>query len=138
MKELLTGANLFSVAPNRQSIAATLRRPDPGMEPNVQTRFALIKADTHEIIELPSTATVRRLLYSHDLVSFQVTWSPDSTKLLFTRGEEMWIVNANDTGLQRLMEGYAPQWSPDGVHIAFLRSPQREVYELWAMRVETA
>jgi Tol biopolymer transport system component len=45
-------------------------------------------------------------------------------------------VNSNDTGLQRLTEGYAPQWSPDGRHIAFLRSPQPNVHELWVMRLE--
>jgi len=46
-------------------------------------------------------------------------------------------MNVNHNGLQRLTEGYAPQWSPDGRHIAFLRSPKGE-YQLWVMRVEPA
>jgi Tol biopolymer transport system component len=45
-------------------------------------------------------------------------------------------VNIDDTGLQHLTDGYAPKWSPDGRYIAFLRSPQEKVYELWVMEVE--
>jgi Tol biopolymer transport system component len=65
-----------------------------------------------------------------------VQWSPDLSKIAFARGGSIWIVSSNDSQLQRLTEGYAPQWSSDGKHIAFLRSPQEKIYELWVMRVE--
>jgi len=62
-------------------------------------------------------------------------WSPDATKILFTRSNGIYVVNIDDTGLQHLADGYAPKWSPDGKYIAFLRSPQEKVYEVWVMEV---
>lgn len=69
-------------------------------------------------------------------------WSPKADKILFTRvsmrnpaSSEIWVVNAGDTGLQHLADGYSPKWSPDGRYIAFLRLPQEKTYELWVMEV---
>ena len=63
-------------------------------------------------------------------------WSPDGTKITFTRfmdkeriqtSSEVFIINANGTKLQRLThnniaDGY-PSWAPDGQHIAFTSRP---------------
>ncbi len=121
----------FSLSPNRQWIAA--EATDTGFD-DAEGFITVISTSDYTFKNLQTTSTGRGS--AHNL--WGVTWSPDSTKVLFTRAQKIWTVNFNDTGLQRLTEGYAPQWSPDGRHIAFLRSPTQGVYELWVMKVEPA
>ena len=70
------------------------------------------------------------------------TWSPDGTRLAFTGLSEgmsnLFVVDADGTGLRRLTEGRAaalhPSWSPDGRTIAFVTDtgPQSNFAELRA------
>jgi TolB protein len=62
-------------------------------------------------------------------------WSPDGTQIVFARWDgahsDLWIVNANGTGLHQLTQTTArntwchgPNWSPDGARIVF----QKQVF----------
>jgi Tol biopolymer transport system component len=65
-------------------------------------------------------------------------WSPDGSKILFTRrtsvGTQIFVMNANGTGVRRLTDGpdgnRTPVWSPDGSMIAFVsaRDGNPELY----------
>src|SRR5439155_26066156 len=61
------------------------------------------------------------------------SWSPDGTKLVFSRDwgryiYDVFVVGADGTGLRRLTHGPGeklyPAWSPDGTKIAFSRGPR--------------
>jgi Tol biopolymer transport system component len=54
-----------------------------------------------------------------------VTWAPTGRELVFSRGEGLFTVNASGTMLRKLSNGpvYAPDWSPSGDHIVFVRDP---------------
>jgi Tol biopolymer transport system component len=48
------------------------------------------------------------------------SWSPDGTRLLFSRSGEMSFINADGTGLASTgVIGDSPSWSRDGTHIAY-------------------
>ena len=66
---------------------------------------------------------VRRLLAGTSLVS-SFAWSPDASRIAFTRGDlpGIWVVNADDTGEAALVPDVRAgslSWSPDGREIAF-------------------
>jgi TolB protein len=54
-------------------------------------------------------------------------WSPDGRRIAFRMRFDLFVVNADGSGLRRLARnGSAPAWSPDGRTIAFLHN--RELY----------
>ena len=80
----------------------------------------------------------RRLTHNTTTEDRRPRWSPDGTQIAFSRymtkgkmhSSELFIINANGTGPQRLTDNNVsdsyPSWSPDGQHIAF--AGNREVY----------
>jgi Tol biopolymer transport system component len=72
------------------------------------------------------------------------TWSPEGTRIVFSsnraRGRNLWIMNADGTGLRRLTRGNrdadsAPTISPDGRRIAFARRVRGD-QEIYVMNLD--
>lgn len=78
----------------------------------------------------------KNLTRTPDVDEADPTWSPDGSRLAFTRdigscNTNIWIINANGTGGRQITyrdqpDTYAcqlePTWSPDGSQLAFVRS----------------
>jgi dipeptidyl aminopeptidase/acylaminoacyl peptidase len=64
-----------------------------------------------------------------------IVWSPDSRRLAFVKGGDLYLVDAGGGGLQRLTRTpdaeSEPCWSPDGRFLAFVRGGA-----LWALQVD--
>ena len=62
-------------------------------------------------------------------------WAPDGSRLVFSRGGTLHVVNADGSGIRSLgQEGYEPDWSPDGMMIAFMshRSGDSDIFRIRA------
>lgn len=98
-------------------------------------------------------AGLRRLTRNADLGD--PAWAPDGTKLVFVarveRGgaacrpagrchEEIYVINADGTGLRRLTRNAVfdgnPVWSPDGRRIAFVRDRDRQTVNIYVMNAD--
>lgn len=73
----------------------------------------------------------------------EVDWSPDGTRLVFTRlgatGTRIFLVAPNGTGLAQLTntQSGSPRWSPDGSRIAFSqRSSSNQFMEIAIMHAD--
>lgn len=71
---------------------------------------------------------VARRVLSTPLSTFGVdwvVWSPDGRELAYTRGESLFRVRATGGRPLKLLSGraYAPDWSPTGSRILFVRNP---------------
>ena len=79
------------------------------------------------------TGAVTNLVSTTDFVSVP-DWSPDGTKIAFTRQSQIWTVLSNGTNQVQIPAGagdnHSPSWSPDGQKIAFIsnRDENEEVY----------
>ena len=61
----------------------------------------------------------------------QPAWSPDGTRIVFVRGFDLWIMNADGSNaVQRTFTQDAdnPAWSPDGTRIAFTNYSYNSVF----------
>src|SRR6185312_12157396 len=63
--------------------------------------------------------------------------SPDGTKIAFSRGGNVWVMNADGSGQTQLIIGWVfnsmPAWSPDGTQIAFISNLDETGSKLYVM-----
>jgi len=64
-------------------------------------------------------------------------WSPDGTRIAFSRDGNIWVIDSDGSNLQQLTTAshdYAPSWSPDSEKIAFWGyRPWGDGAEIWVM-----
>jgi len=66
------------------------------------------------------------------------TWSPDGTRIAFSRDYDIWVMDADGTDQVNLtdspeLDEYEPDWSPDGNKIAFTEGSSSDI---WVMNAD--
>jgi serine/threonine protein kinase len=69
------------------------------------------------------------------------TWSPDMRQLVFTKGPEIWLANADGSGAHMLLSvkgrPHSIRFSPDQFHLRFtIENPDKFSSSLWEVRVD--
>jgi TolB protein len=65
-----------------------------------------------------------------------VTWSPDSSEVIYSKGGTLWRQSVDSDLARQLTDGkgydYQPDWSPDGKRVVYV-SYQHDAMELWML-----
>ena len=70
--------------------------------------------------------------------NWQQNWSPDGSKIVYSHGGTLWVVNADGTNEVSLgVSGMYPAWSPDGNKIAYHNGGGTPGGQLWMMNVDS-
>jgi TolB protein len=76
-------------------------------------------AESLDIVGLSETGGELVPLTFHTEFEREPAWSPDGTRLAFRRGHQIYVMNADGTGLRPVVQGMNPAWSPDGSMLAY-------------------
>jgi TolB protein len=91
----------------------------------------------------PDTGAVIKKLTNSWGIDTSPSWSPDGSKIAFVSDRhgspQIWTMNADGTQAKRLtFQGdynQTPAWSPKGDHIAFTARDERNVFDIFSVRV---
>ena len=67
------------------------------------------------------------------------SYSPDGSKIIWNKMEEIWIMNSDGTNQHFLTDGIHPSWYPDSKNIIYSKSNYKKYasYYLWKINIET-
>ena len=86
------------------------------------------------------STTGRNLIRLGDVVAQDGAWSPDGTKLVFSRGNALYVANdkGNDARKLRELDGYAfwIRWSPDGNRLRFTLADRNFSTSVWEVSAD--
>jgi Tol biopolymer transport system component len=114
--------------------------------PGANGRIAFESGRTDELdiySAKPDGSDLRRLTGGGTAVDQHPRWSPDGSRILWTRAASfdsagnVWVMDADGSNKTRLTSSPANEadaaWSPDGERIVFWRSSQSHAADLWIM-----
>ena len=109
-------------SPARSSSRAWSSAAFPGT--NGRVLFVSNRDGNQEIYSANADGSDPRRLTTNLVADTDPAYSPDGTKIAFTRGGDIWVMNADGTGQAAVtgIEGpdSEPAWSPDGSQIVYV------------------
>ena len=145
---VLTGAasNCHVTGENPRSVTVVAGSAPVGFEINCLGADALVAffsnaVNLGAIFVVSPNGTGLRNLTPAGAFEYNPVWSPDGRRLLFAKGGDLWVMDAQGGGRLKLADGQSSieqqRWSPDGRMIAYVDGrPQGPdiIEELWVMQ----
>jgi serine/threonine protein kinase/Tol biopolymer transport system component len=100
--------------------------------------------DETELAVMPLLAETPRpvgdLGVTNSLYNYSAAWSPDGSRIVYTRGTEVLAARSDGTGSRRLATApgtaFSPRWSPDGERLRYsVRDTKTGTTTLWEVNV---
>ena len=95
---------------------------EPAWSPD-GSRMAFDRDGTIQVMSAVDGSGIQQLTAGPD---HHPSWSPDGTKIAFAHAHQIYVMNADGSGVNQLTTGPGlddtPAWSPDGTRIAFQRT----------------
>jgi len=96
---------------------------------------------TSDIYVMNADGTDARLLFGEYWSDWNPRWSPDGSTIIWEHWAQIWRMNSDGSNQVMLLDGEqlgicnrAPNWSPDGMRIAFTRgSDATGQFDIWTM-----
>jgi TolB protein len=141
------GPHLFALFGGKAQPIASFQGLNTGGElsPSGHALVATLSKDGNPEIYLlnPGSGQVIKRLTNSWSIDTSATWSPDGSKLAFVSDRhgspQIWIMNAGGGGERRLtFQGdynTTPEWSPQGDKIVFTARDERNVFDVFTVRV---
>lgn len=105
--------------------------------------FYSTRDGNNEIYTMNVDGSNQKRLTFNEVAEFSARWSPDKTKIVYTRREtstsvlQIWVMNADGSGQTRLTNTTTndqnPNWKPDSTKILFSRCTTAGVCDLFTM-----
>ena len=134
---------IFSVNPDGTGETRVLRNANfPAWAPNGQT-FAFVKATRkggRDIFVMDAGARKPRQLTNDPADDVAPDWSPDASKIVWTRDNQIWVMNSDGSNEHPVVttgSSTGPAWAPDGGSIAFA-SHRGDGFDIWVVPVDAA
>jgi Tol biopolymer transport system component len=142
---MLIGASAASAAfPGRDGVIAFSSTKEDGEDCPVGHDDSVFEPCVYSIFRVRSSGSGQKRLSSCGsrvqpaCEDESPAWSPGGSKLLFSRGGEIWLMNADGSGERRLgLEGSVPRWAPDARHVLFSRDGELTIARLDGTVVRT-
>ena len=126
----------------RTQLTDLVRQTAPPVTPTTgRIAFASNRSGNYDIYSMNPDGSAVTPLTTHGANDRFPAWSPDGTRIAFTRGDDIWTMDADGSNEVNITADIAPQaqkpvWTLDGTKLVFVYTESNSYTDLWTMNAD--